>query len=73
MTTFARANTGLLGSGFERNFGAWTAGLRETWARFITYRLTVADLKQLNERQLADLGTTRGDISRFARSAVYGN
>lgn len=72
MTTFARADTGLFGNGTERTLGAWTAGLRETWARFTVYRQTVEDLKQLSEHMLADLGTTRSDIHRFARSAVYG-
>ena len=37
-----------------------------------TYRATIAELSDLTERQLADLGVTRGQIRPMARRAVYG-
>lgn len=73
MTTIARTDAGLLVSGAERNLGTWAAQVRESWALYSAYRTTVAHLKDLTDRQLADLGMARGEIASFARKAVYGN
>jgi uncharacterized protein YjiS (DUF1127 family) len=38
-----------------------------TWKR---YSRTVSELQSLSNRELADLGIARGDITRVARDAV---
>lgn len=38
-----------------------------SWKR---YNRTVSELQSLSNRELADLGIMRGDISRIAREAV---
>lgn len=38
-----------------------------------TYRKTIAELSQLNARDLADLGLHRGEIRRIAHECVYGH
>jgi uncharacterized protein YjiS (DUF1127 family) len=73
MTTIARTDAGLLVAGAERNLGTWATRVRQSWELYTAYRTTVAHLKDLTDRQLADLGTSRGEIARFARKAVYGN
>lgn len=35
------------------------------------YRSTVSELGRLSERELSDIGMSRGDIHAFARKAVY--
>jgi uncharacterized protein YjiS (DUF1127 family) len=40
-----------------------------TWKR---YNRTVTELQALSNRELADLGISRGDIARIAREAVRG-
>ncbi len=39
----------------------------QNWRR---YRETVGELDRLSNRELADLGIQRGDISRLARAAI---
>lgn len=41
-----------------------------SFARWRTYRNTVAELNSLSQRELDDLGIGRGDIKRIARQAV---
>lgn len=36
------------------------------------YRKTYAELRSLSDRDLADLGISRGEIERVSREAVYG-
>lgn len=58
-------NSGANGSGvFDR--------ARDAVARYRTYRETVGELRALNDRELADLGIVRANVSDVARSAVYG-
>jgi uncharacterized protein YjiS (DUF1127 family) len=38
--------------------------------RWRLYRTTVSELNQLSDRDLADLGISRGDIRSIARDAV---
>jgi uncharacterized protein YjiS (DUF1127 family) len=72
MTTIARTDAGLLVAGAERNLGTWAARLRKGWELY-AYRTTVAHLKNMSDRQLAELGMSRGEIPSLARKAVYGN
>jgi uncharacterized protein YjiS (DUF1127 family) len=38
---------------------------------YMRYRASVRALSQLNERELADIGLTRGDINAVARDSAY--
>ena len=69
--TAAQSRTGLLVSGVEQHTGSFLGGLRRAWSNYRAYRATLAELQQLTERQLVDLGLTRGDIGPTARLAVY--
>jgi uncharacterized protein YjiS (DUF1127 family) len=51
-------------------FSRIAPSLSESWSRFRSYRRTVSELNALDDRELADLGIGRGDISRLAREAV---
>ncbi|HEV7719008.1 MAG TPA: DUF1127 domain-containing protein [Arsenicitalea sp.] len=42
--------------------------IREKIAKFAAYQRTVRELAALDNRQLNDLGITRGDIKNIARS-----
>ena len=44
--------------------------LASRWLKFRSYRETVAELRALDDRELADLGIGRSDITRLAREAV---
>lgn len=44
----------------------------QAWADYRDYRNTVAALRDLNGRQLADLGMNRSMIRSAAHEAVYG-
>jgi len=41
--------------------------IRKTLRKWAAYQQTVRELNALDNRQLSDLGITRGDISRIAR------
>ncbi|GGF12041.1 hypothetical protein GCM10011321_00210 [Youhaiella tibetensis] len=41
--------------------------IRQKLSQFAQYRRTVRELSSLDNRQLADLGITRGDIDAVAR------
>ena len=60
-------------AGAERSTGAWTDRLSSAWADYRAYRTTLAELRDLNDRQLSDLGMRRSGLKRIAREAVYGN
>lgn len=45
-------------------------GLRQSFDRWRQYRRTCSELGRMSERELADLGITRGDIPFVARAAV---
>ena len=47
-----------------------TNSLSQSWSRYRNYRRTVSELSALDDRELADLGIGRSDISRLAREAV---
>lgn len=54
---------------FER-FSEFRAALAERLARYRAYRTTMAELGNLSDRELEDLGICRADIYRIAREAT---
>ena len=42
-------------------------GIRKTFQKWSAYQQTVRELNALGNRELNDLGITRGDIERIAR------
>jgi len=60
-TPFARANRAPI-------FG----GIVERFTRYRDYRTTLNELQTLSERELVDLGITRGDVRSIAYRAAYG-
>jgi uncharacterized protein YjiS (DUF1127 family) len=48
------------------------ARVRQALADYRLYRSTVAELSQLTDRDLADLGIHRSMVNEIARQAVYG-
>ncbi len=44
--------------------------LARSWSRYKQYRATVWELSNLEDRDLADLGIARADISRLARESI---
>ena len=69
--TAAKSPAGFLVTGVERNTG--TGSLRRAWADYRAYRATLGELGSLTDRQLGDLGLTRGELRATARRAVYGS
>jgi uncharacterized protein YjiS (DUF1127 family) len=63
---------GVLVPGSERNLGANGESLRAAWTKYRAYRRTLAQLRDLTERQLQDVGTDRASMKSFARKAIYG-
>lgn len=45
-------------------------GIRKTFQKWSAYQQTVRELNALGNRELNDLGITRGDIDRIARNHV---
>lgn len=48
------------------------SGLARSWADYKTYRRTLAELRALTDRSLADLGMDRTALNTIAHQAVYG-
>ena len=71
--TAAKSPAGFLVTGVERNTGTARPGLRRAWADYRAYRATLGELGSLTDRQLGDLGLTRGELRATARRAVYGS
>jgi uncharacterized protein YjiS (DUF1127 family) len=53
-------------------FSTLKAKLAERLARYRVYRQTLAELGHLSERELADLGIHRSQITSIATEAAYG-
>jgi uncharacterized protein YjiS (DUF1127 family) len=70
--TTATSHPAILVSGAERSTGGWMARLGAAWEDYRMYRATLAELRDLTDRQLGDLGMHRGELKRIAREAVYG-
>lgn len=47
--------------------------LRAAWTKHVTYRKTLAELRNLSTRALRDLEFYRGDLAAIARREVYGH
>jgi uncharacterized protein YjiS (DUF1127 family) len=45
--------------------------IRQKIARFTSYRRTIRELSKLNDRELRDVGLTRGDIDTVARGIAF--
>ncbi len=56
----------------ERHSGLF-ANLGAALARRRLYARTLAELRELSDRELADLGMSRLSIARVAHEAAYGN
>lgn len=54
----------------ETSLRDYAAGLVSAFARYRAERRTAAELSALTDRELNDLGLSRGDISRIAREAA---
>ena len=46
--------------------------LMAAFSRYRLYSRTITELNQLNDRELADLGLSRGSIMSVAHEAAYG-
>ena len=46
-------------------------GLRARRAKYVVYRETLGELEALSDRELNDLGITRGEIRGIAYQAAY--
>lgn len=44
--------------------------LRAGWTRYKLYNRTLREMRALSDRELADLGLTRGELRHVARRAV---
>jgi uncharacterized protein YjiS (DUF1127 family) len=71
MTATTASKPGILVAGAERT-GTWTAGLGKAWSNYLAYRATLAELQDLTDKQLRDIGLGRDALKRIAREAVYG-
>lgn len=58
--------------GRTTRFTGFAGGLAQRFARYQTYRTTLNELQALNDRELADLGVSRGMIRSIAYQAAYG-
>ena len=67
-----RSVASFLVPGTERAGGV-LGGLREAWDNHLAYRATLADLRDLTERQLHDVALIRADLKQVAAAAVYGS
>jgi uncharacterized protein YjiS (DUF1127 family) len=70
--TATHPSAGVLVPGSERNLGAHGESLRVAWTKYRAYRRTLAELRDLTDKQLLDVGTDRASMKQFARKAIYG-
>ncbi|SDC79109.1 DUF1127 domain-containing protein [Ruegeria marina] len=68
---YATVNTGHAPSIAARILSA-VKSTREAWAKNASYKRTFNELDRLSNRELADIGVRRCDISDIARFHVYG-
>lgn len=69
-TSFTTSGSGYTAAG-ERTEGL-LGKITRAWEDFRAYHATLAELRALTDRQLADLGLGRSAIRAVARRAVYG-
>ena len=65
--TDTRAATGSL----AQKFSEFRAAMADRMAKYKLYRATLVELESLNERDLSDLGISRGMIKAIAHEAAY--
>ncbi|MEM1237674.1 MAG: DUF1127 domain-containing protein [Pseudomonadota bacterium] len=68
---YATASTNTRSDLFGR-IGATVSEARDAWARYSMYRSTLNELMDLSDRELADLGVSRFNITAVAHEAAYG-
>lgn len=61
------------GGSILEKLGELRASLADRLAKYTIYRQTMSELSALSDRDLADLGVSRADITRLAREAAWGN
>lgn len=57
---------------FANRFTAVVASMITDLMNYRMYRKTIAELQNLNDRELSDLGLSRSEIKFSATKAVYG-
>ena len=67
------AATGFSFTALTERFAAYRAELAEKISARRVYRTTVRELSELTNRELADLGLSRGTIRAVAYEAAYGS
>ncbi len=50
----------------------WIAQVRRAWTQYLDYQATLAEMRALTDRELADIGISRLVIRDIAHHAVYG-
>lgn len=69
MTAVINGEAGSAATGIERGRD-WGARLRRAWQEHRRYRVILAELGALGDRELADLGMFRVDLRAIARAAA---
>ncbi len=69
-TAVSRAGSPLVGA--EQTAGTATERLQAWWQKYRAYRMTLAELNALTERELADAGISRATLRETAYEAAYG-
>ncbi len=65
-------DTGFEGFSLGQRFAAFRADMAENAAKRKIYKTTLAELNSLTNRDLLDLGISRGEIPVIAHEAAYG-
>ena len=68
----ALAHTSIARVPASSRIAASVAALRDAYARYKTYRVTLKELESLTGRELADIGLNRSMIKSTAMEAAYG-
>ncbi|WP_112324039.1 DUF1127 domain-containing protein [Oceanibium sediminis] len=73
MAFFTDTTTTTAGNGLFARIARVFARIQQSLAESREFRRTYNELNSLSDRELADLGLNRMDLSRVARDTVYGN
>lgn len=60
------------GGSFAQKIAEFRGFVADRFAKYQVYRDTMGELNALSDRDLSDLGLTRGDVHRVAVEAAYG-
>ncbi|MEL7300191.1 MAG: DUF1127 domain-containing protein [Pseudomonadota bacterium] len=69
---YASNTTAPLSFGLVARLRAVAADAADAWARYSMYRQTFNELMELSDRELQDLGLSRGVLKAVATETVYG-